>query len=136
MKGTQGIHPLFQRLQALIDDKDLKVSYVVDQLLKHYLTTEKTPKNYYQRIYKLLSGEYTEPTEAETQALTRFIHIERNTHQYGKALNDSGDIKKQFNLLRQYVYGPYPNKTQADRIFRRLSNLTPLSTKSIQTDTK
>lgn len=98
----------------------------------YYLSTDKTDNSLYQRIYKLLQGDHIEPLPEELEAFQRYIHAEKNIHQYAGTLNNIKNLDRKIIQLGKYLDSSYVNKTEARKILKALRTLIPLSTAAIQ----
>lgn len=131
-KGFTDIHPTLVKLREYIRHQEIPLRQVSDDLHQYYLTTDKTPDNLYQRIHKLMSADLKEPTPEEVKAVTRWIHVNENSHLYGAILHSIPTLRRKINQLERYLDSSYVNKIEAKKIIRALRQLEPLSTEAIQ----
>lgn len=130
-KGFQESHPKIKELREYLRTSELSARKCSDQLYHHYLKSDKTEYNFYQRMNALLNDRLNDPTPEELSAIKRWMHVNENPHQYGRALHSIPTLKRKIDQLSKYLDSSYVNRTEAKKIIRSLRQLEPIATESI-----
>jgi hypothetical protein len=114
-------------LKQLMKDHKISLLSISNILIAYYIETDKKPENYYQRLTSLVKGEYKEITPEEEQGIRRLIHVERNKHAYGKALNALGNVDRKLKALESALNTGLQNPINTKRILQAFKQLSSLS---------
>ena len=117
--------PIIDELKKTLDKRGFKLVEAVNWLEDLFNTNPDNNKTYYQRIYKLGTGELQEPTQQEIQAITYLIYCLNNPHLIAQGLSNLHPADKKIKAIESAINSGYYNRATLKKYLNTLKKSLP-----------
>jgi len=124
-KGTP--HPLMVALNECLNNRGYTLKEVAEQIHSLFIESDKSPSNYYQRLYKLSTGELTTLTDKEAQSIKHITKVLNNPFKIAHTVQSVPNIKGKLSQVSKAIDSRIYNPHSIGLILKELNKLSTLS---------